>query len=86
MVWCSSVEGTRGVCVCVCVVFVCLLSVCSLFVGSLSLVAFVLVWLCGWLVGRGGVMSVTLGASTRVSPDFARFKLSLPNRQTYKQT
>ena len=79
MVWCSRVEGTRGVCVCV--VFVCLLSACSLFVGSLSLLC-----LCGCVVVCGGVVSVTLGASTRVSPDVARLKLGLPNRQTYKQT
>ena len=31
-------------------------------------------------------MSVTIGASTRVSPDVACLKLSLPNRQTYRQT
>ena len=71
---------------CVSCLFVCLfvcLSVCSLFVGSLSLVAFVVVWLCDWLVV---VVSVTLGASTRVSPDVARLKLSLPNRQSHIQT
>ena len=39
-----------------------------------------------WLVGCSGVVSVTLGASTRVSHDVARLKRSLPNRQTYIQT
>ena len=48
VVWCSSVEGTRGVCVCRVCLFVCLFVRCSL--GSLSLVAFVVMWSCGWLV------------------------------------
>ena len=38
------------------------------------------------VVGCGGVVSVKLGASTRVSLDVARLELSLSNRQTYKQT
>ena len=71
-------------CVCVSCLFVCLF-VCSLFVGFIVACRF-----CGyvvvWLVGcGGGVVSVTLGASTRISPDVARVKLSLPNRQTYRQ-
>ena len=75
MVWCSSVEGTHDVCVC---------RVCLFVVGVFVVRWFIVacrfcVGVVGWLVGRGGVMSVTLGASTRVSPDVARFKLSLPN-------
>ena len=72
VVWCSSVEGTRGVCVCVCLFVCCGCVRCSLVHCRLSLVAFVVVW----MVGCGGVVSVTLGASTRVSPDVARLKLS----------
>ena len=46
VVWCSSVEGTRGVCVCVSCLFVCLFVRCSLVHCRLSLL-----WLCGRVVG-----------------------------------